>query len=340
MTSFLTKNMLSQWLAWHFLEVPRSILKIFKGFLLFNFNYFSVPFLLKTFFTPWRRYKESYGRGFDIKRYLETFIFNLTSRILGAIVRTVIILIGLIFEVFIFIAGMAAFPIWIFLPILLIISFYLSLRSLTIGYNSGAIALIFNLVIAFFVINGFLNQKIKKAKQKYDLDYEAGRVLSKAENFAKRRKFEIVSEKILLYFLLKSKIKEVIFILSRGYFDFKGIQKTLRKEIKENKYQSDLSAKQIISEAGKIARDKGKERINAGDILISFAQNSPCFQKILIANDLKKGDIKNLVSWFERSERQISEAKKFWEYRNLLKRGFLGRDWDSGFTITMDSYSC
>ena len=338
MTSFLIKNMFSQWLIWHFLEVPKNILRIFKGFLLFNFNYFSIPFLLKTFFTPWRRYKESYGRGFDFKRYLEAFIFNSTSRILGAIVRTVIILIGLIFEVFIFIAGIAAFLIWIFLPILLIISFYLSLKFLIIGYNSGTIILIFNLAIIFFVINGFLKERRRKTKQKYNLDYETGQVLSQAENFAKRKKI-IVSEKILLHFLLKSKIKEVVFIFNRGYFNFKEIEKTLKKEIKENKYEGDLSAKQIISEAGKIAREKGKEIINAGDIFISFAQNSTYFQKILIENDLKKEDIKNLVSWFERLEREISEAKRFWEYKNLLKRGFLGRDWASGFTVTLDQYS-
>ncbi len=338
MTSFLTKNMLSQWLVWHFIGVPKNILRIFKGFLLFNFNYFSVPFLLKTFFTPWRRYKESYGRGFDLKRYLEAFIFNSTSRILGAIVRTVIILVGLIFEVFIFITGIVAFLIWIFLPILLIISFYLSLRLLIIDYSSGAIILIFNLVIIFFVINGFSKERKRKTKQKYNLNYETGRVLSKAENFAKRRKI-VVSEKILLHFLLKSKIKQVIFIFNRGYFNFKEIEKTLKREIKENKYEGDLSAKQIISEAGKIAREKGKEIINAGDILISFAQNSTYFQKILIENDLKKEDIKNLVFWFERLEKEISEAKKFWEYKNLLKRGFLGRDWASGFTITLDQYS-
>jgi len=339
MTSFLTKNMFSQWLVWHFLEVPKNILRIFKGFLLFNFSYFSVPFLLKTFFTPWRKYKESYGRGFDLKRYLEAFIFNSTSRILGAIVRTVIILIGLIFEVFIFIAGIAVFLIWIFLPILLIISFYFSLKFLIIGYNSGTIILIFNLVIILFVTNGFSKERRRKTKQKYNLDYETGQVLSKAENFARRKNNKIVSGKIFLYFLLKSKIKQVIFIFNRGYFNLKEIEKTLKTEIKENKHEDDFSAKQIIFEAGKITRDKEKEIINAGDIFISFAQNSTYFQKILIENDLKREDIKNLVSWFERLEREILEAKKFWEYKNLLKRGFLGRDWASGFTITLDQYS-
>ena len=97
MKNILIKNMLSEYLSWHFVKVPKDILMAFRNFLLFNFNYFSVFFLLKTLFAPWRKYKESYGRGFDFKRYFETFTFNLASRILGAIVRLIIILIGLIF---------------------------------------------------------------------------------------------------------------------------------------------------------------------------------------------------------------------------------------------------
>jgi len=329
MANILTKNILLQWLTWHFLEVPRNILRIFKGFLLFNFNYFSVVFLLKTLLAPWRKYRESYGRGFDFKRYLETFIFNLTSRILGAIVRIVMILVGLIFEVFIFMVGVAAFLIWIFLPILLIISFYLSSRLL----------LIFNLVILFFGINSFFKEKREKAEQKYNLDYDMGQVLSQAENFAERKRIKVISEKILLYFLLRSRIREMIFIFNRGYLNLIEIQKELKKEFREDSFQGGLSVKQIISEAAKIARDRERERINVGDILISFAQNSSYFQKILIEAELKKEDIKNLAAWFERVEKKVSETKRFWEYKNLLKRGFFGRDWASGFTITLDEHS-
>jgi ATP-dependent Clp protease ATP-binding subunit ClpC len=334
MANILTKNILLQWLTWHFLEVPRNILRIFKGFLLFNFNYFSVPFLLKTLLAPWRKYGESYGRGFDLKRYLETFIFNSTSRILGAIVRIVMILVGLIFEVFIFISGAILLFVWIFLPILLIISL-----CLITDYASGAIILIFNLAILFFVINSFFKEKREKAEQKYNLDYEAGQVLSQTENFARTKKIKIVSEKILLYFLLKSKIKEVNFIFNRGYLNLTEIQRKLKKEIREAALQGELSVEQIIFGAAKIARNRKREKVNAGDILISFVQNSSYFQKILMKTELKKEDIENLATWFERVEKEVSQAKKFWEYKNLLKKGFLGKDWASGFTITLDEYS-
>jgi len=124
------RNIFLQFLVWHFYEVTGGILKAFKNFLFFNFNYFSIGLLAKTLFSHWRRFRESYGRGFDIKRYFEAFVTNMISRILGAIVRTVVIIIGLVVEVFIFIGGIIVFLTWIFLPILLLLGLYFGLKFL------------------------------------------------------------------------------------------------------------------------------------------------------------------------------------------------------------------
>jgi len=114
------QNMFSQWVFWQFFEMPGNILKAWRNFLLFNLNYFSIPLLLKTFFSPWRRYKWSYGKGFDIKRYLEAFFSNLILRTLGAIIRSFLIIIGLLVEIFIIFAGIIIFFGWLVLPALLI----------------------------------------------------------------------------------------------------------------------------------------------------------------------------------------------------------------------------
>lgn len=112
--------MFSQWVFWQFFEMPGNILKAWINFLLFNLNYFSIPLLLKTFFSPWRRYKWSYGKGFDIKRYLEALFSNLISRILGAVMRSFLIFVGLLAEIFIIFAGIIIFLGWLVLPVLLI----------------------------------------------------------------------------------------------------------------------------------------------------------------------------------------------------------------------------
>ncbi|PIR89667.1 hypothetical protein COS93_01175 [bacterium (Candidatus Gribaldobacteria) CG07_land_8_20_14_0_80_33_18] len=116
------QNIILSWLIWHFFETPKGILNAFKNFLIFNFNYFSIPFHFKTLFSHWRRYKELYGKSIvDIKQNFKALTFNLISRVLGAIVRLVTILVGLAVEVFIFIIGLLIFIGWLLLPIFLII---------------------------------------------------------------------------------------------------------------------------------------------------------------------------------------------------------------------------
>ena len=100
--------------------MSRELIKAWKNFLLFNLNYFSTLSLFKTLFSPWRKYKWSYGKGFDIKRYFEVLFSNLISRVLGAITRSFLIFIGLAVEIFIVFAGLIVFVGWLIMPTLLV----------------------------------------------------------------------------------------------------------------------------------------------------------------------------------------------------------------------------
>jgi len=124
------QNIFLQWLSWQFFDVPKNILIAWANFLKFNLNYFSIPLLLKTLFSPWRRYALSYGKGFDIGRYFETLFSNLLFRILGAVMRSFLIIIGLLVEIFIIFAGFMIFLGWLILPILLIFGLYHGFRIL------------------------------------------------------------------------------------------------------------------------------------------------------------------------------------------------------------------
>ncbi|KPJ57079.1 hypothetical protein AMJ49_02840 [Parcubacteria bacterium DG_74_2] len=124
------QNILFKWIFWHFYDVPKEILKAWKNFLKFNLNYFSVPLLSRTFFYYWRGYRWSYGRGFDLGRYAETFVSNMISRILGAFLRSILIVIGIVTEIFFFFLGLILFFSWFFLPIVLLVSFFYGFRFL------------------------------------------------------------------------------------------------------------------------------------------------------------------------------------------------------------------
>lgn len=117
-----------QYLSWHYSDQAKLILRAWRNFLRFNLNYFSIPLLLKTLFSHWRKYQWSYGRGFDAGRYLEAFLSNLISRILGATIRVFLIIAGILIEIFIILAGIIIFIGWLILPALLIIGLWFGFK--------------------------------------------------------------------------------------------------------------------------------------------------------------------------------------------------------------------
>ena len=124
------QNIFFQYLIWHLIDAPKGIIQAWKNYLRFNLNYFSVVLLFKTLFAPWRKYRASYGRGFDFVRYLEAFLSNLIFRLFGATIRSFLILIGLSIEIIIFIAGATVLLIWLISPLLLILAIYHGFRIL------------------------------------------------------------------------------------------------------------------------------------------------------------------------------------------------------------------
>ncbi len=96
----------------------RDIVRNWKNLLRFNEEYFSIFFLLRTFFSYWRNYHENYSKGLNIKQYFAAFTFNIVSRLLGSFARFWIILVGVIFEGLLFIGGLIFILSWVFLPLI------------------------------------------------------------------------------------------------------------------------------------------------------------------------------------------------------------------------------
>ena len=86
--------------AWYYNKGLQQVLEIWKNFLFFSWRYFSVAELLLTLFAPWHRDVEIRNwRGWNPLRSSEMLIENFFSRLIGLIVRLVVISIGLIFFV-------------------------------------------------------------------------------------------------------------------------------------------------------------------------------------------------------------------------------------------------
>jgi len=126
--NIIMPNIFLLYFSWHFVEASKNILTAWKNFLRFGLNYFSIPLLFKTLFSPWRKYIWAYPRGFYPGKYLEIFISNLISKIIGFILRIFLIIFGILSEIFIIFAGIVIFLGWLILPALLIVGLVFGIK--------------------------------------------------------------------------------------------------------------------------------------------------------------------------------------------------------------------
>ena len=123
-------DVLIKYSYWHYFEHSKIILSAWKNLLRFNLSYFSIPTLLRTFLSPWRKYEDSFGRGFDLQKYLEVITFNIMSRVIGMMMRSFLIIMGISIEILILLGGFFIFIIWLTLPILIIAGLWLGSKLL------------------------------------------------------------------------------------------------------------------------------------------------------------------------------------------------------------------
>lgn len=104
-------------LRWFYIDEPRRILQTGRNFLIFGWHFFSIGYFLPRLFSPWHRDLSGYGRGLDLKRILHVLGWNLISRLIGAILRIAVIILGIAFETAVAAATLAWFIFWFVLPL-------------------------------------------------------------------------------------------------------------------------------------------------------------------------------------------------------------------------------
>ncbi|MFA5878004.1 MAG: ATP-dependent Clp protease ATP-binding subunit [Candidatus Staskawiczbacteria bacterium] len=213
--------------------------------------------------------------------------------------------------------------------------------------------------VIFWEISLFFNTGIKKPKvsatveqvaaspKEYNvaefLSFEAAKVVGGAFRFCKRRRIPEMSAAALLYSALEAS-EQTKYIFMRLGLTAKDIQSNLKnylEKLERNDSPSELFTEdftEAIKDALAIAQQRKHQRIEARDILIGISKTE-FFEKILLDKNLKLEDFENISLWFDYLERRIEESRKFWEQENLAIYGSLGKDWATGYTITLDKYS-
>ncbi len=124
------ENSIASWFVWHFYEMPKFLFSVWGNYLWFAFDFFSVPLLVKTFFSPWRRYSWKYPKGFYPGEFFGTLISNVFSRIIGAIARFFLIIIGILFEILVLVVGFISILFWILMPFIMIFLLFFSIYGI------------------------------------------------------------------------------------------------------------------------------------------------------------------------------------------------------------------
>lgn len=109
-----------QYLYWHyslgFIEWTRNIF----NFIEFEFHFFSVMDLLKTFFSPFQRLKERYsGSPLDFEAIASVLLVNIIMRLVGVVVRSIILIFAAVVISLSMVLALLLIITWIFLPLIL-----------------------------------------------------------------------------------------------------------------------------------------------------------------------------------------------------------------------------
>lgn len=113
-------SIMHHYLLWHYSRAFLEIFHVWLNLLWFIVNFFSIPQLMRSWLSPWKRIVEDRGEKWNFEDLAAFVIINIISRIVGGILRTAVIVTGLVCLTIMTIAGFAVYVFWIFAPVLII----------------------------------------------------------------------------------------------------------------------------------------------------------------------------------------------------------------------------
>jgi hypothetical protein len=126
----LAAGVLPLFVRWYVVKQPKAIVRMTVAYMETTEEIFSIVFLLKTLFSPWKNIVDRYPKkGINIEAMMESFFLNLTTRLLGAMIRILTIILGCVVECIVLFAGFSWLILWYAYPIVLLISIANLFRS-------------------------------------------------------------------------------------------------------------------------------------------------------------------------------------------------------------------
>ena len=118
---FLT--IVRDYLNWHYTTALISFVRVYKNFWWFLTQFFSIPQLLGSLISPYKRITEKRRRLLDIEGWIGFIIINFVSRLIGLISRLVILSWGVTSLVGLSLFASMIYALFIIAPFLVLICF-------------------------------------------------------------------------------------------------------------------------------------------------------------------------------------------------------------------------
>lgn len=113
-------SIMQHYLLWHYTRAFSELFHVWLNFLWFTMHFFSVPQLLRSWIAPWKRITQDRGEKWNLEDLAGFVIIGFISRLIGFILRTIIMFLGLIALTITIILGAVVFVFWVTAPVSLI----------------------------------------------------------------------------------------------------------------------------------------------------------------------------------------------------------------------------
>ena len=108
---------------WHYTEGFKDLFHNWKNLIFFVLHFFSLEILFRTWFAPFGRLNEEYRKGLDPEAVFETLVANILMRMVGFVLRAIVIIIGIFVLLLTTIFGPVALILWAFAPFIILFLF-------------------------------------------------------------------------------------------------------------------------------------------------------------------------------------------------------------------------
>ena len=121
------------YVKWHYGQAVTDYINIVKNFVWFFFEFFSIRLMFKTLFAPFHKLGETYkGKGLHPSAIAEAIVVNTLMRLVGFLLRTTLILLGIFFILCTIVFGAIFLIVWILAPAFLLFLLLYGIKMISI----------------------------------------------------------------------------------------------------------------------------------------------------------------------------------------------------------------